>query len=193
MYVNAAGESGGRRHTTSRSAAPTPCPIGCSLPRTSASRRDFPSRERGQCRPVPRALLNCLTTSVTVNAEPRGSVTLGTLGQVDLRVGRSFKMGGGRGPMSAWTSTTRPTPTPCSLCGRRHRHRRPSQQRRDESGDDDRVVPFADRRAGAPYPSLQRAVFALTRCLGRRAPVQAGPTTGLRGCWEPEPVPRAHE
>jgi hypothetical protein len=41
-------------------------------------------------------LTNCLTTSTTVNAEPRGSVELPWLGTLDLRFGRYFVVGTNR-------------------------------------------------------------------------------------------------
>jgi hypothetical protein len=93
VYVNAAGESGGRRHNFKvsgsynlpyqllfaanyRIASGLPITRTWAVPACSAS-----------------ITSNCLTSTVTVNAEPRGSVTLKPLGQVDLRIGRAFRMG----------------------------------------------------------------------------------------------------
>jgi hypothetical protein len=89
-FVNAAGESGGRRHNLKASGTyDLPYKIvfggnfrlqsGLPITRTWA---------------VPSALLR--QGAVTVNAEPRGSVELDWLPTLDLRAGRYFPIGGNR-------------------------------------------------------------------------------------------------
>lgn len=94
VFVNANGESGGRRHNLKatgsyqwkygllfagnfRLQSGLPVTRQWAIPSCSAS--------------IP---TNCLVNAVTVNAEPRGSFELPWLPTLDLRAGRFFKMGG---------------------------------------------------------------------------------------------------
>lgn len=95
-YVNASGESGGRRHIFKFSGSYTlPHQIlvagnlrlqsGLPITRTWA----VPACSGS-------VTTNCLNQSVTVNAIPRGSVELPWLPTLDLRIGRTFTMGTNR-------------------------------------------------------------------------------------------------
>jgi hypothetical protein len=94
--INAAGESGGRRHNfkaTGSYTLPYKVLVGANFRLQSGL-------------PVTRAWVvpscsstivsNCLPTGATVNAEPRGSVELPWLPTVDLRAGRFFSVAGNR-------------------------------------------------------------------------------------------------
>ncbi len=83
-FVNASGESGGRRHNFKASGTyELPYQIG-SAP-ISACSRACRSRAPGRS-----AAATLRQGAVTVNAEPRGSVELDWLPTLDLRAGRFF-------------------------------------------------------------------------------------------------------
>ncbi|HEY3883812.1 MAG TPA: hypothetical protein VGL62_01295, partial [Vicinamibacterales bacterium] len=94
VFVNASGESGGRRHNLKatgsyqmkygilvsgnfRLSSGLPITRTWAIPACSAS-----------------VISNCLTTATTVDAEPRGSVDLPWLPTLDLRGGRNFRLNG---------------------------------------------------------------------------------------------------
>jgi hypothetical protein len=94
--INAAGESGGRRHNLKATGSytfPYQILVGANfrlqsgLPITRTWRVNACSSSITQ---------NCLANAVTVNAEPRGSVELPWLPTFDLRAGRFFNLAGNR-------------------------------------------------------------------------------------------------
>jgi hypothetical protein len=100
VYVNAGGESGGRRHNFKVAGSyelPYQVQVGVNYRISSG----LPIT-RTWAVPVCTASVvsNCLNassgTSVTINAEPRGSVLLPSLGSLDLRAGRFFMLGGSK-------------------------------------------------------------------------------------------------
>lgn len=89
-YVNAAGESGGRRHNLKTS-------VAYELPRDISVGANFRLQSGlpiTRTWDIPAALLTQGT--VTVNAEPRGSVELDWLPTLDLRAGKFFNWSGQR-------------------------------------------------------------------------------------------------
>jgi hypothetical protein len=89
-FVNAAGESGGRRHNFKATGS-------YDLPYQIVAGANFRLQSGlpiTRTWAVPAALLR--QGAVTVNAEPRGSVELGWLPTLDLRAGRYFSFGGNR-------------------------------------------------------------------------------------------------
>jgi hypothetical protein len=89
-YVNAAGESGGRRHNFKLSGAydlPHDILFGFGFRLNSG----LPITRTWT---IPAALLR--QGSISVNAEPRGSVELPWLHTLDLRAGRRFRLGGSK-------------------------------------------------------------------------------------------------
>lgn len=93
-YVNAAGESGGRRHNFKASGAfdlPAQIVFGANFRLQSG----LPITRTWQ---IPATVLR--QGSVTVNAEPRGSVELDWLPTLDLRAGRYFRFGASRVELS---------------------------------------------------------------------------------------------
>jgi hypothetical protein len=89
-FVNAAGESGGRRHNLKSSAA-VDLPWGITAGANFRLQSGLPITRTWTTPPT--ALRQ---GAVTVNAEPRGSVELDWLPTLDLRGGRFFKMGQNR-------------------------------------------------------------------------------------------------
>jgi hypothetical protein len=93
-FVNAAGESGGRRHNFKASGS-------LDLPYSIVAAANFrlqsglPITRTWQ---IPSGVLRQGAT--TVNAEPRGSVELDWLPTLDLRAGRYFRIGGNRFELS---------------------------------------------------------------------------------------------
>jgi hypothetical protein len=93
-FVNAAGESGGRRHNLKSSAA-------VELPWSITAGMNFRLQSGlpiTRTLTTPAALLR--QGAITVNAEPRGSVELDWLPTLDLRGGRFFKVGRNRFELS---------------------------------------------------------------------------------------------
>jgi carboxypeptidase family protein/TonB-dependent receptor-like protein len=93
-YVNAAGENGGRRHNFKASGAfdlPYQIVFGANFRLQSG----LPITRTWQ---IPSGVLR--QGSVTVNAEPRGSVELDWLPTLDLRAGRYFRFGASRVELS---------------------------------------------------------------------------------------------
>lgn len=89
-YVNAAGESGGRRHNLKSSAA-VELPWGITAGANFRLQSGLPITRTWA---IPSTVLR--QGAVTVNAEPRGSVELDWLPTLDLRAGRFFKIGQNR-------------------------------------------------------------------------------------------------
>jgi hypothetical protein len=89
-FVNAAGESGGRRHNFKASAA-YELPYQISLGANFRLQSGLPITRTWQ---TPASLLR--QGAVTVNAEPRGSVQLDWLPTLDVRAGRFFNFGANR-------------------------------------------------------------------------------------------------
>jgi hypothetical protein len=89
-YVNAAGESGGRRHNF-KATGSYDLPWNIVFGGNFRLQSGLPITRTWA---VPAALLR--QGSVTVNAEPRGSVELPWLPTLDLRAGRYFRIGGNR-------------------------------------------------------------------------------------------------
>lgn len=95
-YVNAAGESGGRRHNL-KLAGTYELPYQVLLGLNLTMQSGLPIT-RTWAIPACTASIttNCLRVATTVNAEPRGSVTLPSLSILDVRVGKYFKIGTNR-------------------------------------------------------------------------------------------------
>jgi hypothetical protein len=89
-YVNAAGESGGRRHNLKASAS-YELPWNIDVAGNFRLQSGLPITRTYQ---IPSGVLR--QGSVTVNAEPRGSVELPWLPTLDVRAGRYFMLAGNR-------------------------------------------------------------------------------------------------
>ena len=92
-YVNAKGESGGRRHNLKVSGTYT-LPFQIVLGGNLTLQSGLPITRTWSISACSTSILsNCLRQAVTVNAEARGSVELPKLAIIDLRIGRFFKIG----------------------------------------------------------------------------------------------------
>jgi len=91
-YVNAGGVSGGRRHNFKASGSYT-LPYKVLLAGNFRLQSGLPIT-RTWAVPTCSASVtaNCTRQTLTVNAEPRGSVELGTLPTLDIRAGRFFDL-----------------------------------------------------------------------------------------------------
>jgi hypothetical protein len=89
-YVNASGESGGRRHNFKASGA-VDLPMSIVFSGNFRLQSGLPITRTWQ---IPSGILR--QGAVTVNAEPRGSVELDWLPTLDLRAGRYFRFGTNR-------------------------------------------------------------------------------------------------
>src|SRR4030095_13056964 len=89
-YVNAAGESGGRRHNLKASGS-YELPWNVDVAGNFRLQSGLPITRTYQ---VPSGVLR--QGAVTVNAEPRGSVELPWLPTLDVRAGRYFMLAGNR-------------------------------------------------------------------------------------------------
>jgi hypothetical protein len=95
-YVNAAGESGGRRHNLKLSGTYT-LPWQITWGGNLTVQSGLPITRTWAINACTATLTtNCLRQNVTVNAEPRGTVELPRLFIADMRLGRFFKFGGNR-------------------------------------------------------------------------------------------------
>ncbi len=95
-FVNAAGESGGRRHNF-KLAGSYELPFQVLLGVNYTLQSGLPITRTWAINACSTTILtNCLRQAVTVNAEPRGSVELSKLSLLDARVGRYFKIGTNR-------------------------------------------------------------------------------------------------
>jgi hypothetical protein len=95
-FVNAGGESGGRRHNFKISGSyqlPYRIVVGANYKIASG----LPiTRTVGLITCTATVTTNCVNQNLTVNAEPRGSVELEPLGQLDFRVGHRLYLGAQR-------------------------------------------------------------------------------------------------
>ena len=92
-YVNASGESGGRRHNLKLSGTYT-LPFQIVLGANYTLQSGLPITRTWAINACSTSITtNCLRQSVSVNAETRGSVELPKLGVADLRLGKFFKIG----------------------------------------------------------------------------------------------------
>ena len=91
-YVNASGESGGRRHNLKVSGTYT-LPFQVLLGANVTMQSGLPITRTWSINACSTSITtNCLRQAVTVNAETRGSYELPKLTIIDLRVGRSFRV-----------------------------------------------------------------------------------------------------
>ena len=91
-FVNAEGESGGRRHNFKVSGSyefPYQIVFGANY-RISSGLPVTRTLQLVTCSAT--VTVDCVNQNLTVNAEPRGSVELPALGTIDLRAGRMFRM-----------------------------------------------------------------------------------------------------
>jgi hypothetical protein len=96
VYVNASGESGGRRHNL-KATGSYQWKYGLLFASNFRLQSGLPvTRQWAVPSCSTTVTTNCLTTGVTVNAEPRGSFELPWLPTLDVRAGRYFIMGGNR-------------------------------------------------------------------------------------------------
>ncbi len=92
-YVNASGESGGRRHNLKLSGSYT-LPFQIVFGANFTLQSGLPITRTWAISACSTTILtNCLRQAVTVNAETRGSVELSKLAVADVRLGRFFKLG----------------------------------------------------------------------------------------------------
>jgi len=94
-YINADGESGGRRHNLKVSGSymfPYKILFGANY-RISSGQPLTRTFAVPTCTTT--ITTNCVNQNLTINAEPRGAVELAALGTMDLRAGRSFQTNGG--------------------------------------------------------------------------------------------------
>lgn len=95
-FVNAAGESGGRRHNF-KLAGSYELPFQVLLGVNYTLQSGLPITRTWTINACSTTITtNCLRQGVTVNAETRGSVELGKLSLLDARLGRYFKIGTNR-------------------------------------------------------------------------------------------------
>lgn len=95
-FVNAAGESGGRRHNLKFSGSYT-LPFQLLLGANLTIQSGLPITRTWAIPACSGTVIsNCLRNATTVNAEARGTVELPVLTVADLRVGRFFKIGSNR-------------------------------------------------------------------------------------------------
>jgi Carboxypeptidase regulatory-like domain/TonB-dependent Receptor Plug Domain len=99
-YVNATGESGGRRHIFKFSGSYT-LPHQILVAANLRLQSGLPITRTWAISACSATVTsNCLNQAVTVNAIPRGSVELAWLPTLDLRVGRTFRLGTNRFDLS---------------------------------------------------------------------------------------------